>query len=79
MVASAPPARSHDLGTQGGAVHCPRCRKLLGIRAPGRFWSRHAGRMILLEGQRVTIWCERCAKETSLDLAAERNLRTRFS
>lgn len=50
------------------AFRCQRCRRVvLGLVSPGRYWLRHAGRTVLIEGltdeQRIRVWCERCGKE----------------
>ncbi len=55
------------------AACCSRCGRTLGVVSPGRYWLRHAGRTVLIEGlteaQRITVWCDRCGKEQALAAA----------
>jgi ribosomal protein S27E len=54
-------------------VRCQRCNRTLGLVAPGRYWLRHAGRTLLIEGltdvQRIRVWCEGCNKENVVEAA----------
>jgi len=57
----------------GQPVKCQRCNHMLGIVAPGAYWSRHAGRTLLIEGlteaQRIRVWCESRSKENAVHVA----------
>lgn len=61
------------LGVDSHAVKCQRCNHMLGIVAPGAYWSRHAARTLLIEGlteaQRIRVWCESCNKENAVHVA----------
>lgn len=57
----------------GQPIRCARCNHMLGIVSPGSYWSRHAGRTVLIEGltalQVLRVWCELCKKERLIDTA----------
>lgn len=73
MAQHPPPTPTQVPGEEPGQtqpLYCRRCSnpRPLGLVAPGRYWTRHHGRTVLVQGGRVKVWCERCQKQHDLDL-----------